>query len=139
MNRAGSIATEDHLRAIPAATRPIVQAALQSVRAAARDAEEVAYQSHRPNNPSTMWKLVHYRLPGAKTYVAGIGTFTNHASLFFYGGPELQTDDADPQKLLQGGGKDMRHVTLRTPDDARSEPVKHLLQAAFQRARASGA
>jgi uncharacterized protein DUF1801 len=131
----GSITTEDHLQAVPAATRPIVEAALRAVRAAAPDAEEVAYQSHRPNNPSTMWKLVHYRLPGFKTYVAGIGAFTNHATLFFYRGPELPDGDA----VLEGGGKDMRHVTLRTASDAQTEAVKRLLSAAFEMARAETA
>ena len=78
-----------------------------------------------------MWKLVHYRLPGAKNYVAGIGTFTSHATLFFYRGPELP--DADG--VLEGGGKDMRHVTLRTASDAQTPAVKRLLRAAFEMAR----
>ena len=131
MSKPAGITTADHLKTVPAATRPIVEAALKTVRAAAPGAEEVAYQSHRPNNPSTMWKLVHYRFPGAKNYVAGIGTFTSHATLFFYRGPELP--DADG--MLEGGGKDMRHVTLRTASDAQTPAVKRLLRAAFEMAR----
>ena len=121
------------MQALPAATRATVEAALKTIRAAAPDAEEIPYQSHRPRNPSTMWKLVHYRLPGSKTYVAGIGTFTKHATLFFYRGPELP----DPDHQLEGGGKDMRHLTLRSPADAETALVKRLLGAAFELARSA--
>ena len=128
MSKPAGITTEDHLKTVPAATRPIVEAALKTVRAAAPGAEEVAYQSHRPNNPSTMWKLVHYRLPGAKNYVAGIGTFTSHATLFFYRGRELD----DGSGLLQGSGKDTRFVTLRSASDAARPEVKRLIRNAFK-------
>ncbi len=131
MSKPGAITADDHLKTVPAATRPIVEAAIKAVRAAAPDAEEVAYQSQRPNNPSTMWKLVHYRLPGAETYVAGVGTFTRHATLFFYRGTELPDEDG----VLEGGGKEMRSVTLRTREQVQTRAVQRLLSAAFERAR----
>jgi len=123
------VTVADHLKAIPPGVRPIVVAARSIVRSTAPDAEEVVYQSRRPASPSSMWKLVRYRLNGAD--VAGIGTFSKHSSLFFYRGRELH-DDAG---LLAGGGKDSRFITLRTAGDAKQAAVKRLVEEAFARAR----
>jgi Domain of unknown function (DU1801) len=123
------ITIDRHLENIPREVRPIVEAALQSVRSVAPDSAEVTYQSSRPRSSSAMWKLVHYRVGGA--YVAGIGTFTKHSSLFFYRGRELD----DPDGLLEGSGKDTRFVTLRTPADAKAAAVQLLLRQAFELAR----
>ncbi len=73
-----------------------------------------------------MWKLVRYAVDGAN--VVGIGTFPSHATLFFYRGRELD----DGSGLLQGGGKEMRFITLRTPADAEGPAVKRMLQKAFK-------
>lgn len=134
------IMIDDHLRTLTPATRPIIEAALDAVRAVApRSVEEVAYQSHPPSSKSAMWKLVRFRAGGE--YVVGIGTFPRHAALFFYRGRELE----DPSQLLQGGGKDMRFVTLRRQGDVQTPAVERLLRNAFDqlapglRARASSA
>ena len=60
-----AVTMADHLKRIPSATRPIVAAARSVVRSTARDADEVVYQSRRPASPSSMWKLVRYRVDGA--------------------------------------------------------------------------
>ena len=73
-----------------------------------------------------MWKLVRYAVDGEN--VLGIGTFTNHSTMFFYRGRELD----DGSGLLQGGGKDARFVTLRAPADAQSPAVKRLVRKAFK-------
>jgi hypothetical protein len=96
------------------------------VRAIAPRAEEIAYDSKPPQSKTYMWKLVRYAVKGNN--VVGIGTFPKHSSLFFYRGRELD----DGSGLLQGGGKDSRFVTLRTPSDARSREVKRLIQNAFR-------
>jgi hypothetical protein len=51
---------------------------------------------------------------------------------FHYG-----TSLADPHKLLQGTGKDLRHVKLRTEDDLNREGLNQLIVAAacFQPAK----
>jgi len=127
------ITIEDHLRNLTPTARPIIEAALDAVRAAApRSAEEVVYQSHPPSSKSAMWKLARYRAGGA--YVVGIGTFPRHAALFFYRGRELD----DPNRLLQGGGKDMRFVTLRTHRDVQTPAVERLLRNAFETAGSQG-
>ena len=119
------ITAERHLESIPEAVRPIVQAARATVRACAPEAEEVVYQSSRPRSKSTMWKLFRYRAGGAD--VAGLGTFERHSTLFFHRGAEL----ADPDRLLAGGGRESRFLTLRSADEARSPAVERLVRAAF--------
>jgi hypothetical protein len=120
------MAKPDAFDAVPPATRPIVEAARRAVRAVApRKAEEVACQSQRPRSPSMMWKLVRYTLEGET--VVTIGTFTRHSSIFFARGTELD----DERGLLEGEGKVLRYITLRTPSDAVASGVKELVRRAF--------
>jgi hypothetical protein len=120
------IPLSEHLKRIPSATRPTLQAARRVVKAVAPSAEEITYQSQPPRSSGYMWKLVRYAVDGAN--VAGIGTFPRHVNLFFYRGRELD----DGSGLLQGGGKEMRFITLRTPADAERPAVKRMLQKAFK-------
>jgi hypothetical protein len=73
-----------------------------------------------------MWKLARYAAGG--TNVVGIGTFADHATLYFYRGTELD----DGSGLLQGGGKEMRFITLRQPADAGRPAVRGLVKKAFK-------
>jgi len=66
-----------------------------------------------------------YALDGAD--VAGIGTFATYASLYFYRGRELE----DASGLLEGGGKDMRFIRLRSPADAEAVATKRIVRKAF--------
>ncbi|HLZ96015.1 MAG TPA: hypothetical protein VKT20_11860 [Candidatus Dormibacteraeota bacterium] len=112
---------------LPAAARPIVAAALKTVRELKpKSAAEVPYNSKQPKSASAMWKLV--RFGDAEGYVLGIGTFARHSTIFFYRGRELD----DPQGLLRGSGKDTRFVTLRSSADAEQPAVKSLVRRAFR-------
>ncbi|HEY8815685.1 MAG TPA: hypothetical protein VIP57_11355 [Candidatus Dormibacteraeota bacterium] len=124
------ISLSDQLKKVPANVRPTVKAALQTVKEAAPRADEIAYRSQPPRSKSAMWKLVRYAVDGVN--VVGVGTFTEHSTIFFYRGREL--DDASG--LLQGSGKDSRFVTLRSPEDARRPAVKRLVRKAFKLAGA---
>ena len=53
---------------------------------------------------------------------------TTSPALFFYRGRELD----DGKGLLQGGGKEMRIITLRAATNAESTAVKQLLRQAFR-------
>ena len=114
------------IKDVPAAVRPIVQAAREAIKAVAPNAEEVPYQNVQPKSKTMMWKLARYKVNGKD--VVGFGTFTRHSAMFFYRGRELD----DPGGLLQGSGKDSRFVTLRTPGDAKSPAVSQLLRQAFK-------
>ena len=116
----------EQLEKVPSNVRPIVNAALNTVKEAAPEADEIAYRSQPPRSKRAMWKLARYAVNGAN--VLGVGTFTNHSTIFFYRGRELD----DGSGLLQGGGKDTRFVTLRSPEDAEKPAVKRLVRKAFK-------
>ena len=126
MAATNEISVSDHIKKIPPAVRPIVQAARRMVKAAAPTADEISYQSQPPNSSSFMWKIVRYAVGGKN--VVGIGTFHRHSTMFFYRGRELD----DGSGLLEGSGKDSRFVTLRAPADAERPAVKQLLKKAFK-------
>jgi hypothetical protein len=120
------ISLTEQLRRIPAKTRPTVEAAIRTVKAAAPKADQIVYRSEEPRSSRMMWKLVRYAVEGAN--VVGIGTFPNHSTIFFYRGRELD----DGSGLLQGSGKDSRFITLRSPADAERPAVKKLVRKAFE-------
>jgi hypothetical protein len=126
MAASDAIPVSDHLKKVPPAVRPIVQAARRTVKAAAPKADEISYQSQPPRSSSYMWKIVRYAIDGEN--VVGIGTFPRHSTLFFYRGRELD----DGSGLLEGSGKDSRFITLRAPADAERPAVKQLLRKAFK-------
>jgi hypothetical protein len=127
MTTTTDVSLSDQLRKVPAAMRPTVKAALNTVMSAApKAAEEIAYRSQPPRSKSAMWKLVRYTKDGEN--VVGVGTFTAHATIWFYRGRELD----DGSGLLQGSGKDSRFITLRSPADAERPAVKSLVRKAFR-------
>jgi hypothetical protein len=126
MSPAAEFSLFAQLGKIPPAMRPTVKAAIRTVKELAPKADEITYRSQPPRSKSAMWKIVRYAVDGAN--VVGIGTFPNHATLFFYRGRELD----DGSGLLQGGGKDARFITLRAPADAESQAVKRLVRRAFK-------
>jgi hypothetical protein len=85
-------------------------------------------------------KLVRATVPGTKETVNawGVPTFEakgpfcfymvgkNHVTFGFHYGRSLE----DPQKLLEGTGKNIRHVKLRSPEDLQQKGLKQLVQAA---------
>jgi Domain of unknown function (DU1801) len=120
------IPVSEHIKKVPPAVRPIVEAARRTVKAVAPKADEVSYQSQPPRSSRYMWKIVRYAVDGED--VVGIGTFPGHSTLFFYRGRELD----DRSGLLEGSGKDSRFVRLKAPADAEHPAVKRLLREAFK-------
>src|SRR5216684_81114 len=123
---ASQIPLSEQLKNVPTKVRPTVKAAIKTVKQAAPKADEITYRSGPPRSSTAMWKLVRYSVGGAN--VLGVGTFTNHSTLFFYRGRELE----DKSGLLQGTGKASRYVTLRGPADAEKPAVKRLIRKAFK-------
>jgi len=60
--------------------------------------------------------------------VCGIGDYPRWVSVYFFRGAEMD----DPDGVLEGSGKGMRHVKLREPKDANSAPLKRLIKQAFR-------
>ena len=87
-------------------------------------------------------KLVRKHAPGlAEVMKYGMPQYTNekhtvvyimpaadHVNLGFYDGVELD----DPKKLLEGTGKRLRHVKLRTLREARSPGLRKLVEEAVR-------
>ena len=72
-------------------------------------------------------RMLHYgtglHMSEQAMYIAG---FTSHANLGFIKGALLP----DPNSLLEGTGKGMRHVKLRAPQDLDRPGMRDLVQAA---------
>jgi hypothetical protein len=126
-------ALSDQLASLPDPVSPIVRAARATVRGVApKGSEEIACAMKRPRSPSMMWKLVRYAVGGK--VVVTIGTFTKHAAIFFSRGAELD----DGKSILEGEGKALRYVTLRSPADAKSRALKAIIRRAFALAARDG-
>ena len=52
----------------------------------------------------------------------------NHVNLGFYSGASL----ADKDNLLEGTGKQMRHIRIKKVDEIQSEKIKALIQVAIE-------
>jgi hypothetical protein len=59
---------------------------------------------------------------------AYVDTFTAHANVGFFVGPELP----DPARLLQGTGRHMRHVKVRPEVDVDGAALSALIRAAYE-------
>ena len=123
------VSLAEQLKKIPSNVRPTVKAALKTVNEAAPDADEITYRSQPPRSKSAMWKIVRYAVDGVN--VVGVGTFTDHSTMFFYRGRDLD----DGSGLLQGSGKDSRFVILNAPADAERPAINRLVRQAFKLAR----
>ena len=75
----------------------------------------------------------------AITYEAGskmskwllyVSPFKSHVNLGFFKGATLP----DPEGLLEGTGKDLRHVKIKTPEDVNSPALRALLEASGRQA-----
>ena len=62
-----------------------------------------------------------------KNYVCAIAAHTDHTNLEFYRGTSLR----DPQHLLEGTGKNLRHVKVYAVADAQGSRLKALLREAL--------
>ena len=87
---------------------------------------QVADHMEQPRSSRMMWKIFRYAVDGAN--VVGIGTFSDHSTLYFYRGRELD----DGSGLLQGGGKEMRFIKLTSAADAGRAEVKRMVRKAFR-------
>ena len=107
----------EYLRNIPAALRPTMQAARKTIKALGpRGTKEIAYRK---------WPI---RYAVDEMLVVGIGNYPRWVSIYFFRGAALD----DPDKVLEGTGKSMRHIKLREPTDASRPEVKRMIRQAFK-------
>ena len=65
----------------------------------------------------------------ASDVIFSIALYPRWVSLFFFRGADLP----DPQKLLKGGGKQVRHIVLESAADLDKPAVKALMDRALER------
>ena len=107
----------DYVKRVPAPLRPTLQAGRRTIKALApKGTKETAYRA---------WPI-RYSMNG--TYVCGIGNYPRWISVYFFGGADLD----DPDGILEGTGKGMRHVKLREPKDAERPALKRMIRRAFR-------
>ena len=82
------------------------------------------------NCGSDVRELLHDGHPTAcvnNTAFAYVAVFKAHVNVGFFRGAEI----ADPEGLLEGNGKSMRHVKLRPDVDVDSAALRQLIHAAY--------
>jgi len=83
------------------------------------EAEEVLY--------SVYAEVIVFKIPGRKRGAfCNVAAYTNHVNLVFYYGAELR----DPQRVLRGTGKKMRHIRFDSLDDVRQGYLAEYVRAA---------
>jgi len=92
--------------------RPIVVALRETVREAAPELREEIFMG-----------IPTYSLRGFVCYIA---PYTRHVNLGFHRGAHL----SNPPSILEGTGKGLRHVKIRTPAEARARALRALLRKA---------
>ena len=83
----------------------------------------------RENAPG-LWAEKHWGLPWyvGKDLVLRMDPFTHHVGVEFWRGSTV----ADPDHLLEGTGKNLRHAKIHTAAAARSPEFARLLRAAVE-------
>jgi hypothetical protein len=111
------IPVAEYVKRVPASLRPTLQAGRRTIKALApKGTKETAWRT---------WPI-RYSVEGV--YVCGIGNYPRWVSVYFFRGAELD----DPDGILEGSGKGMRHVKLREPNDADRPALRRLIRQAFK-------
>lgn len=79
---------------------------------------------------SDVRELMHDGAPTAcvgDAAFAYVNAFTAHVNIGFFGGSDL----ADPESVLEGTGKFMRHVKLRPDGDVHDRTLRKLIATAY--------
>ena len=118
---------DDSLRELLDGFDPEVQRLALSLRARVRDLVPDAQEKVIGG-----YKSINYGFGrGMRDQFAAIVLHKEHVNLQFHRGVDLP----DPRGLLEGTGKAMRHVKIRTDETVRTEEVKELVESAAALAR----
>ena len=101
-----------------------------AIRELALDARELVLSVLEPSNESILDVYVLALNYGfserMKDQVAYIGVYTKHINLGFYWGARMD----DPEGVLEGSGKQMRHIQIKSPADLGTPVVRDYLRRA---------
>jgi hypothetical protein len=111
---AENVGVEDFLSAYSPAVQELATTLRTLVREAAPEAQEKVYPG---------WKNIGY---AGRALFCSISPYKDSVNLFFQQGASLE----DPEGLLAGSGKDMRHVKVKKAQDIRPDYFKSLVKQA---------
>lgn len=122
--KVGSVA--DLLKDRSPQVRRWTQAVRRLVRAAAPGASERVYLG---------WRVIAYsreKIAAGKpvkmdSMFCGVCPLKDSVGIYFHSGVKLP----DPEGLLEGAGKGMRHVKIRSAEDMRPGAIRNLVRAAY--------
>lgn len=115
---------EKHIESCPTQIREIIKKLRSVAKASMPGADEFLYHD-----------AVNYKLPESPdTWITYISPQRNYVRLGFYFASNL----FDPKKLLEGTGKRMRHVKVRTVGEAGSDDLADLIRKAWDDASKAG-
>lgn len=116
--KTGDPAVDTFLKGYPPPVREIAVKARETILSVMPNATEKVYPG---------WKVIQYGTDaGMKNVFAAISPLRERVNLGLANGAEL----SDPEGLLEGTGKGIRHVKLTSPEAATTPAVRALLEGA---------
>jgi hypothetical protein len=123
--KTGDPAVDTFLKGYAPQVREIAVRAREAILSVFPDATEKVYPG---------WKVIQYGAgPEMKSVFAAISPLRERVNLGLANGVDLP----DPQGLLEGDGKAIRHVKLASPEAASAPAVKELIRGALDAVRNS--
>ena len=111
VHMSAQVPVSEYLARFPPEIQRLIREVRRVVKSVAPRAEEIAFRG---------WPM-HLRTDRGMVAIAG---FTRHVNLNFSEGSRLD----DPDRLLEGTGKSMRHAKIRSVADARHRGLRKLLE-----------
>ena len=115
-----------------AGVEPDLAAIARRLRAIIRAVEVSTVETVRLGDNAATYGVGPKKMTDGYAYIMPMRGYVN---LGFYQGAML----ADPKRLLEGTGKSLRHVKIRSMTDANRSPVRALVAAALARRRRGAA
>jgi hypothetical protein len=103
---------------------------LTGIRTLVRDIHPGAVETARLGDRAVTWGWGPAKMKEGYVYAL---PYDKHVNLGFYEGAALP----DPENRLEGAGKNLRHIKLRTREDLASPAIRPLIEAARDRRRAA--
>jgi hypothetical protein len=101
-----------------------------AIRELALDAPELVLRVIAPSNESVLDAYVLAMNYGfserMKDQVVYIGVYRKHINFGFHGGARME----DPEGVLEGSGKQLRHISIKSPADLGNPIVRNYLERA---------
>jgi hypothetical protein len=121
--KTGDPAVDTFLKGYPPPVREIAVKAREVILSVMPDATEKVYPG---------WKVIQYGTgPDMKAVFAAISPQRERVNLGLANGVDLE----DPDGLLEGDGKAIRHVRLTSPEAASAPAIRELVRGALQATR----